>query len=82
MLAGLLCGLAGMVVVATEMHRVAFSRAVRIAQPSDFVTMMNDGDFAIAMAGGYVFLLGIMLLMADRLGVRLGSSHAAAVEQG
>ena len=50
-----------------------------MTQASDFFSMVTNGGLAIAMSGGYVFLLGVMLLMADRLGTRLRSAHAAEV---
>ena len=36
-----------------------------------FYQMLINGDFAVAISGAYLFLLGTMLLMADRLGLRL-----------
>jgi hypothetical protein len=38
--------------------------------------MLTSGGFAIWISGGYVFLLGVMLLMADRLGQRLSPANA------
>jgi hypothetical protein len=61
-LAGLFCCLAGIVAIVAKMTHVAMSRGVPIAEPYDFFSMVTNGDFAIAMSGGYVFLLGIMLL--------------------
>jgi len=77
--AGLLCCLAGIVAIVAKMTDVALSRGVRISETEDFVSMVANGDLAIAMSGGYVFLLGIMLLMADRLGSRLRPANGAAV---
>jgi hypothetical protein len=53
------------------MTDVALSPGARIAGPNEFFSVVTNGDFAITVSGGYVFLLGIMLLMADRLGTRL-----------
>ncbi len=44
------------------MTDVAMSRSVRIADAGDFYNMLTNGDFVMATSGGYVFLLGIMLL--------------------
>jgi hypothetical protein len=73
--AGLLCCLTGIVAIVAKMTNVALSRAVRIGEPEDFFGMVVNGDFAIAMSGGFV-LLGIMLIMADRLGKRLRPANA------
>jgi hypothetical protein len=81
-LAGLWCCIAGLVEIVAKMMEIHLSRGVRIDEAFDFTTMMNDGGFAMAMSGGYLFLLGIMLLIADRLGKRLGSAHAPGVPQG
>ena len=81
-LAGGFCCFAGMVVIVGKMTLVATSRASHFSmsllkQHMDFLQMLTSGGFAIWISGGYVFLLGIMLLMADRLGKRLSPAHAA-----
>jgi hypothetical protein len=70
-LAGLFCCLASMAMIVAKMTHVAMSRGVRGGEAYDFFNMLTNGDFVIAMSGGYLFLLGIMLLMADQLGARL-----------
>jgi hypothetical protein len=85
--AGLFCCLAGMVAILEKMALVAMSRSGHSSysimnQADDFISMLTNGGFAIAMYGGYVFLLGIMLLMADRLGTRLRSANAAEAQHG
>ena len=65
-LAGVSCCLAGLIaIVDAKMADVYISSARRIA--SSFDSMVTDGGFAIAMSGGYVSFLGIMLLSADRV---------------
>lgn len=80
--AGLFCCLGGMVIIVLKMTDVALSRGVRIAEAEDFFHMVANGDFAIAMSGGYVFMLGIMLIMADRLGSHLRLPNTARVQRG
>jgi len=80
--AGGLCCLVGTAVIMEKMILVATSRAGHYSlslmkQDHDFMQMLTSGGFAIWISGGYVFLLGIMLLMADRLGKRLSSANAA-----
>jgi hypothetical protein len=57
-LAGAFCCLSGFVVMMLKMTNVAMSRGVRYGESSDFYSMLNNGDFAIAISGGYIFLLG------------------------
>jgi hypothetical protein len=81
-LAGGFCCLAGMVVIVEKMTLVAMSRAGHYSmslmkQNVDFFQMLTSGGFAFWISGGYVFLLGIMLLMADRLGKSLHSVNAS-----
>lgn len=85
-LAGVFCCLAGMVVIVEKMTLVAMSRAEHYSmslmkQHDDFLQMLTSGGLAIWISGGYVFLLGIMLLMADRLGKRLSSANAAEAQR-
>ena len=42
--------------------------------------MLTSGGFAVWISGGYVFLLGVMLLLADRLGKRLSPANAVAAQ--
>jgi hypothetical protein len=77
-LAGLGCCLAGLVAILANMGRVVLSHAMPMDQALLFDDMLFHGGFAIAMSGGYVFLLGIMLLMADRLVRNLRSVPTAA----
>jgi hypothetical protein len=77
-LAGLGCCLAGLVAILANMGRVVLSHAMPMDQALLFDDMLFHGGFAIAMSGGYVFLLGIMLLMADRLVRSLRSAPTAA----
>lgn len=79
-LAGAFCCLSGFVVIMLKMTNVAMSRGVRSGESSDFYSMLNNGDFAIAISGGYIFLLGVMLLMADRLSTRIRSANAAKLQ--
>jgi len=81
-LAGGLCCLGGMGVFVEKMTLVAMSRAGRdlVKQHLDFFQMLMSGGFAIWVSGGYVFLLGIMLLMANRLGKCLSSANAAEAQ--
>ena len=81
-LAGALCCLAGIVAIVAKMITVAMSRSVRIAQAYDFYEMVGSGGFAIWISGGYIFLLGIMLLLADRLGKRLRPASSAEAQPG
>jgi len=76
-LSGLFCCFAGTVAIVAKMTDIAMSRGVRVAQSEDFFRMLTNGGFAIAISGGYVFLLGIMLLMTDRIGKCLRSVNAA-----
>ena len=66
-LARAFCCLAGVVAIILKMTNVAMSREVRYGESPDFFGMLNNGDFAIAISGGFIFLLGVMLLTADRL---------------
>ena len=86
-LAGGLCCFAGMVVIVEKMTLVAMSRAGHYSlslmkQSEDFYNMLMNGGFAIWISGGYLFLLGIMLLMADRVGTRLRSPNAGEQQRG
>ena len=72
-LAGWFCCFAGIAVIVEKMTLVAMSREGHYSlsvmkQDQEFLQMLRSGGFAIWISGGYVFLLGIMLLMADRLG--------------
>jgi hypothetical protein len=80
-LSGLFCCLAGIVAIVAKMTHVAMSRGVGMpsVEVGDLFHMLGNGDLAVALSGGYVFLLGIMLLMADRVGTRLRSANAAGV---
>jgi len=82
-LAGGLCCLGGVGVFVEKMTLVAMPRATRdlVRQNVDFFQMLMSGGFAIWISGGYVFLLGIMLLIADRLGKCLSSANAAGGQQ-
>lgn len=80
--AGLFCCLAGAAVILVKMEEVVLSRGVRIAQSEDFYNMLGHGGFALWISGGYVFLLGIMLLMADRVGTRLRSTNTGQQQRG
>jgi hypothetical protein len=66
-LAGVFCCIAGLVAILANVGHVVLSRAMPVDQALLFDDMLFHGGFAIAIAGGYVFVLGIMLLMADRL---------------
>lgn len=77
--AGLACCLAGLVAILANMGRVLLSHAMPMDQALLFDDMFFHGGFAIAIAGGYVFVLGIMLLMADRL---VRNLHAAPTATG
>ena len=81
-LAGGSCCLGGVGVFVEKMTLVAMSRAGRdlVKQDVDLFQMLNSGGFAIWISGGYVFLLGTMLLMADRLGKCLSSANAAGAQ--
>jgi hypothetical protein len=84
-LAGWFCCFAGIAVIVKKMTLVAMSREGHYSlslmkQDSDFMQMLTSGGFAIWISGGYVFLLGIMLLMADRLGKRLSPANAAGAQ--
>jgi hypothetical protein len=79
-LAGAFCCLSGFVAIMLKMTNVAMSRQVRYGESPDFFGMLNNGDFAIAISGGYVFLLGVMLLMADRLSTRIRSANVAKLQ--
>ena len=84
-LTGWFCCFAGVAVIVEKMTLVAMSRAGHYAtslmkQNIDFFQMLTSGGFAIWISGGYVFLLGIMLLMADRLGKRLSPANAAEAQ--
>jgi hypothetical protein len=86
-LAGWLCCFAGIVVIVEKMTLVAMSRAGHYSmslmkQHEDFVQMLMSGGFAVWISGGYVFLLGIMLLMADRVGTRLRSANTGERQRG
>jgi hypothetical protein len=83
-LTGLFCCLAAIVAIVAKMEPVAMSRAVGMpsVEAGDLFHMLGNGDLAIAISGGYVFLLGIMLLMADRLGTRLRRGTAAEPQRG
>jgi hypothetical protein len=82
-LAGLFCCLAGLVAILANMGHVVLSHAMPVDQALLFDDMLFHGGFAIAIAGGYVFVLGIMLLMADRLvrSLRLVRAEAALFVQ-
>jgi hypothetical protein len=41
-----------------------------------------NGDFAIAISGGCVLLLGIVLFMDERLGTRLRRGNTAELQRG
>lgn len=77
-LAGLFCCLAGLVATLANMGHVMLSHAMPMDQALLFDDMLFHGGFAIAISGGYVFLLGIMLLMADRLVRNLRSVPTAS----
>jgi hypothetical protein len=84
-LAGWFCCLASIAVVVEKMTLVAMSREGHYAlslmkQDQDFMQMLTSGGFAIWISGGYVFLLGVMLLMADRLGRHLSPANAAGAQ--
>jgi hypothetical protein len=84
-LAGGLCCFAGLVVIVEKMTVVAMSRVGHYAtslmkQNLDFFQMLTSGGFAVWISGGYVFLLGVMLLLADRLGKRLSPANAVAAQ--
>jgi hypothetical protein len=79
-IAGAICCLTGFVAIMLKMTNIAMSRAVRYGESSDFYSMLNNGDFAIAISGGFVFLLGVMLIMADRLSTRLHSANTAKLQ--
>jgi len=44
--------------------------------------MVENGDFPVAISDGYVFLLGIMPLMADGLGTHLRRCISAGLQNG
>src|SRR5208282_2760906 len=67
-LAGWFCWFAGVAVIMEKMTLVAMSRAGQyplsiMKQHEEFLQMLTSGGFAIWISGGYVFLLGIMLLL-------------------
>lgn len=64
------------------MTHIAMPGGVGLAEVSDFFSMATNGDLAIAMPGGYLFLLGIMALIADQLGTRLRRSATAGLQSG
>jgi hypothetical protein len=81
-MAGLFCCIAGMVAILAKMEQVAMSRAVRTGENEDFLEMLTHGGFAIWIAGGYVFLLGVAMFMADRLSTHLHSATVAELQRG
>ena len=73
--AGLFCCVAGLIAILANMAHIVFSHAMPLDQALLFDDMLFHGGFAIAIAGGYVFVLGIMFLIAN------GSSGAYARSQ-
>lgn len=49
---------------------------------AELYIVYSNGEFAIAISGGYVFLLGIMLFMAERLGTHLRRGNTAELQRG
>ena len=81
-LSGLRCRFVGFVAIVVVMASIAVPREVRVAQSGDFFRMLMNGSFAVTISGDDVFLLGINLLMADRLGKSLVSVHVAERQRG
>lgn len=69
-IAGWVCCFAGVIAMVVKMTDVAMWRRSPV-EGVYFFRMLSQGDFAIGISGAYLFLVGIMLLMADRLGMRL-----------
>jgi len=65
--AGLFCCVAGLIAILANIGHIVLSRAMPLDQALLFDDMLFHGGFAVAIGGGYVFVLGIMFLMADRL---------------
>jgi hypothetical protein len=78
--AGMFCCTAGPVVILANMGHVVLSRAMPVDQALLFDDMLFHGGFAIAIGGGYVFVLGTMLLMADRVIRSLNSLRTEGAE--
>jgi hypothetical protein len=71
-LAGAFCCFAGIVAMLVKMTPMAMLRGVSPGQQhEEFFGMVMSGSFAIALSGGYLLLLGVMLLLADRLGTNI-----------
>jgi len=49
---------------------------------AELYIVYSNGELAIAISGGYVFLLGIMLFMAERLGTHLRRGNTAELQRG
>jgi len=81
-LTGWVCCVAGVAAIVVKMTYVAMWRRSPVEHVY-FYEMLVNGDFAAAISGAYLFLLGTMLLMADRLGLRLrrGGGAESPVQQ-